>query len=99
MCYDAVPAHRMLRMKPVIVSLLIVSVLCMVPLMGADHAVISHLHHGQSSSCASCMGVSFRVEMFFLLIVVGLSPLMIPSLPPLPPIRDRFHPPRLPDLL
>jgi len=77
-----------------IVGLLILSVLCMVPLMGIDHATAGHLHHGATASCATCIGPESIGMVVFLLTLLGLSPLMIPSAPPRPPVRNQFHPPR-----
>ena len=79
----------------ILISLLVLSVLCMVPLMGIDHATAGHLHHGASASCATCLGLETFSASLFLLALVGLSLLMIPVPPPRVQVRGLFHPPRV----
>mgnify|MGYP001582112687 CR=1 len=76
------------------IGLLILSVACMVPLMGAGHSATGHFHHGATASCATCIGPESIGMVVFLLTLLGLSPLMIPSAPPRPLVRGLFHPPR-----
>jgi len=80
--------------RMVLICLLVLSVVCMVPLMGAGHAATGHLHHDASASCATCIGPESIGMVVFLLTLLGLSPLMIPLAPPRPPVRNQFHPPR-----
>ena len=82
-------------MRLTLVGLLVLSVVCMTPLMGTGHTTTGHLHHDASASCATCMGTQSGIGEFFLLAVLGLATLMIPNAPPLPPIRDQFPPPRI----
>lgn len=71
---------------------LVLSVICMVPLMGAGHS--THLHHGASVSCATCMGPEPYPEVVFLLPLVGLLMLTASLSPLLIRTRNQFHPPR-----
>jgi hypothetical protein len=77
-----------------IIVVLVLSVVCMVPLMGIDHATAGHLHHGATASCATCIGPESIGEVVFLLTLFGLSPLLMPITPPRPPVPNQFHPPR-----
>jgi hypothetical protein len=76
------------------IGLLVLSVVCMVPLMGSDHATAGHLHHAASSPCATCMGPESFVGDFFLLSLLGIAVLMLPAVPPLPPLRVQIPVPR-----
>jgi hypothetical protein len=78
-----------------IIGLLVLSVVCMVPLMGADHVTAGHLHHGVTVSCATCIGPESIVGGFFLLSFLGIAMLMLPAVPPLPPLRMQFPVPRV----
>lgn len=71
---------------------LALSVICMVPLMGIGHS--THLHHGTSVSCATCMGSEPYPEVVFLLLLVGLLTLNVALSPLLIGTRNLFHPPR-----
>jgi len=86
--------HRMKSMiRLVLISLLIFSVLCMVPLMGSHHGV-SHLHHDASASCSTCMGPAAMTRVIFLFNLLGFVALMIPATPPLGSLPEHLHPPR-----
>ena len=78
-----------------LICVLTLSVVCMVPLMGADHAASGHLHHGDSVSCATCMGPESIIGVVVLLTLLGLLTVMIPVTPLLAPLKDQFHPPRI----
>jgi len=82
-------------LKVVVMSLLVLSMVCMVPLMGTGHTVSSHLHHDASVSCATCMGPESVAESIFFLTILGTTSLMTLAALPLPPIREQFHPPRV----
>ena len=79
----------------VLIGLLVLSVACMAPLMGADHATVGHIHHGAAVSCATCIGPESIVGDFFLPSLLGLAMLMLPAVPPLPPLRVQFPVPRV----
>jgi len=76
-----------------LISLLIFSLLCMVPLMGSQHGV-SHVHHGASASCSTCMGAWASSEWISLLSLLGFVTLIISTTLPLAPLPVLFHPPR-----
>ena len=76
-----------------LIVLLAFSVVCMVPLMGAND--IHHLHHGASVSCATCMGSEVASDVFFLFTLLGLLTVMIPVAPLLALVKNQFHPPRI----
>ena len=80
--------------RAVLITVLVLSVVCMVPLMGADHVSAGHIHHGATVSCATCIGPESIVWDFFLLSLLGLAMLMLPAVPPLPPLRVQFPVPR-----
>lgn len=71
---------------------LALSVICMVPLMGAGHSI--HLHHGASVSCATCMGSEPLPEVVFLLPLIGLLTLSATLAPLVIRTKTLFHPPR-----
>ena len=71
---------------------LALSVICMVPLMGSGHT--THLHHGASVSCATCMGSGTQQQVVFPLPLVGLLKLSIFVVPLMIHVKDQFHPPR-----
>jgi hypothetical protein len=75
------------------ISLLIFSVLCMVPLMGSHHGV-SHLHHDASTPCSTCMGTTAMLPVFVGLAFVGVALSMRALFPPAAPAHLPFHPPR-----
>jgi len=77
-----------------IIGLLVLSVLCMVPLMGADHVNAGHLHHDATASCATCIGPESMAGEFFLLSLLGIAILILPAVPPLLPLRVQFPVPR-----
>lgn len=86
--------HRMKSMiRLVLISLLIFSVLCMVPLMGSHHGV-SHLHHDGLASCSTCMGPAAMTQVIFLPHFLGFVVSIIPATPPLGLLSEQFHPPR-----
>lgn len=78
----------------VIIGFLSLLVLCMVPLMGSTISG-GHLHHGASSSCATCMESIPPPLVTFLLTVLGFVTTMLLVLPALVASRSPFHPPRL----
>ena len=75
------------------IALLALSVVCMVPLMGATD--LHHVHHGASASCATCMGSDVDRGVFFLLTLLGLLTVMIPVAPLLALAKNQFHPHRI----
>ena len=75
-----------------LIAALTLSVICMVPLMGTGYT--THLHHGASVSCATCMGSEPQPKMVFFSSLVGLVTLSLPSAQLLIRTRDLFHPPR-----
>jgi len=77
----------------VLIGLLVLSVVCMVPLMGAGHAATGHLHHDASASCATCMGSTSLLVFVFSLALLGLLALLVPAMRVLVLPADRFHPP------
>jgi hypothetical protein len=78
----------------VLIGLLVLAVICMVPLMGAEHVTAGHLHHGAAVSCATCIGPESIVGDFFLLSLLGIAMLILPAVPPLPPLQVQFPVPR-----
>ena len=72
---------------------LALSVVCMVPLMGAND--LHHWHHGASVSCATCMGLEAFTDALFFLALLGLLTIMFPVAPLLALVKDQFHPPRI----
>jgi len=76
----------------VLMIVLALSVICMVPLMGTGHT--THLHHGASVSCSTCMGSEPQSDVFFLFPMVGLLTLSLATVPRLIRTRTVFHPPR-----
>ena len=76
-----------------LIALFTFSVVCMVPLMGAND--LHHLHHGASVSCATCMGSEVSSGVFFFLTLLGLLTVMIPVAPLLALVKYQFHPPRI----
>ncbi len=77
-----------------IISLLIFSLFCMVPLMGTHHSDFGHFHHDVSTSCSTCMGPSAMIGLTCLFALLGFVALMIPAIPTLGSLPELFHPPR-----
>ena len=82
--------------RVILLGLLVLSVVCMVPLMGTSHAAAGHLHHDASASCATCLGPESVGGTIFLITLIGLAFLMSPAEPPRAPIRSLFHTPSVP---
>jgi len=80
--------------RVLLIVVLVVTVVCMVPLMGADHTASGHFHHSQSTSCATCLGPNAVSGVCFPLSSLGLLILMIPAAPLRIFVGDQFHPPR-----
>ena len=81
--------------KLFVLTLLCLSVLCMIPLMGSHHLASDHLDHDVSISCSTCMGSAAMIMVGFLLTLLGLSSLIIPAATLLTLVVDQFHPPRM----
>ena len=81
--------------RAVLFGLLALAVVCMVPLMGIDHATTGHLHHGAADSCATCMGPESVDGVVFLFAMLGMATMMVPAAPPRAPVHGLFHPPRI----
>ena len=79
----------------ILISLLLLSLLCLVPMVGAGHSLSGHFHHGMSVSCATCVGATPLMDAAFILTLLGLATILIPVTPPLAPVRKLFHPPRV----
>jgi fumarate reductase subunit D len=77
-----------------IISLLIFSLFCMVPIMGTHHSATGHLHFDASASCSTCMGPAAMIEGTSLFTLLGFVASMIPATPPLGSLAEQFHPPR-----
>lgn len=77
-----------------LIFVLALTVVCMVPFMGANDTASGHLHHSFSTSCASCLGADAISGVSFFLSPLGLLMLMIPVAPLLLFVGDQFHPPR-----
>lgn len=80
--------------RVLLIVVLVLTVVCMVPLMGADHTASGHLHHSLSTSCDTCLGPDAVSGVFFFFSSLGLLILMIPAAPLLIFVGDQFHPPR-----
>lgn len=81
-------------MRIILICVLALTVVCMVPFMGASDTASGHLHHSLSTSCASCLGPDAVNGVFFFLASLGLLILMIRATPLLIFVGDLFHPPR-----
>ena len=77
-----------------IISLLIFSLFCMVPLMGTHHSDFGHLHHDVSTSCSTCMGPVAMIGATYPFTLFGFVALMSPVTPLLGSVPEQFHPPR-----
>lgn len=85
-------SYRWVMTRILLITALTLSVICMVPLMGTEST--THLHHGASVTCATCMGSEPQPEVGFFSSLIGLVTVSGPTAPLMIRTRDLFHPPR-----